>query len=101
MSEIKDLFHIPNEEDKEEDINKNISKESEEPLNIIEPPKETKPKKKRKELTQERREQLKIQLKKGRITALKNRQAKAQIKYNNKNYVNNNLKNEIKKLQEQ
>ena len=95
MSELNEIFEIPKEPEPE--------KAKAEPEKPLDAPKEkvVKPKKPKKPLTDERKLQLKEQLAKGRATALKNRQAKAQEKLKKKNFVDNDLQAEIKKLQTQ
>ena len=100
MSELNEIFEIPKEPEKPEPEPEKAKAEPEKPLDA---PKEkvVKPKKPKKPLTDERKLQLKEQLAKGRATALKNRQAKAQEKLKKKNFVDNDLQAEIKKLQTQ
>ena len=92
---LNEIFEIPKEPEPE--------KPKPEPEKSLDAPKEkvVKPKKPKKPLTDERKLQLKEQLAKGRATALKNRQAKAQEKLKKKNFVDNDLQAEIKKLQTQ
>jgi len=100
MSELNEIFEIPKEPEKPDPEPEKAKAEPEKPLDA---PKEkvVKPKKPKKPLTDERKLQLKEQLAKGRATALKNRQAKAQEKLKKKNFVDNDLQAEIKKLQTQ
>ena len=99
MSELNEIFEIPKEPEPE----KSLDAPKPEPEKPLEAPKEkvVKPKKPKKPLTDERKLQLKEQLAKGRATALKNRQAKAQEKLKKKNFVDNDLHAEIKKLKTQ
>ena len=101
MSELNEIFEIPKEPEPEKSLD--APKPKPEPEKPLEAPKEkvVKPKKPKKPLTDERKLQLKEQLAKGRATALKNRQAKAQEKLKKKNFVDNDLQAEIKKLQTQ
>ena len=96
---LNEIFEIPKEPEPEPEPEKSKP----EPEKPMEAPKEkpTKAKKPKKPLTDERKLQLKEQLAKGRATALKNRQAKAQEKLKKKNFVDNDLQAEIKKLQTQ
>ena len=98
---LNEIFEIPKEPEPEPEPEPEKSKP--EPEKPMEAPKEkpTKAKKPKKPLTDERKLQLKEQLAKGRATALKNRQAKAQEKLKKKNFVDNDLQAEIKKLQTQ
>ena len=81
-------------------------KQEEEPKQVEEEPKqveEPKPKKQRKPrkpLTDERKAQLVEQLKRGREASLKKRQEGKKVKKEKKNYIDNNLEDEIKELKE-
>ena len=98
---LNEIFEIPKEPEPEKSLD--APKPKPEPEKSLDAPKEkvVKPKKPKKPLTDERKLQLKEQLAKGRATALKNRQAKAQEKLKKKNFVDNDLQAEIKKLQTQ
>ena len=103
MSELNEIFEIPKEPEPEKSKPEPEPNPEPEPEKPMEAPKEkvVKPKKPKKPLSDERKLQIKEQLAKGRATALKNRQAKAQEKLKKKNFVDNDLQAEIKKLQTQ